>query len=103
VQGGAAKDEATAGVRRLLKRNPKRALAGAGGLLAMRLELTAAGSVKRAAELANTLVPTGADDAAPARATKALRAATSRLRVAAGRTASVVVAPVHVLDGAATL
>lgn len=103
VRGGAAKDEATAGVRRLLKRIPKRALAGAGGLLSLRLELSAAGAIKRATELANTLVPTGGDDGSPARAAKAVRGALSRLRLPRGRAASVVVAPVHVLDGAATV
>jgi hypothetical protein len=102
AQGGAAKQDATARARHVLKRIARTAIAGAAGLLAVRLDLSAAGSVKRAAELANTLVPTAGDEKAPARAAKAVLAALSRLRVAPGRPASVV-APVHVLGGAATV
>jgi hypothetical protein len=101
--GGAPKEEATGPARDLLKRIAKTGLAGAGGLLAVRLELSAAGTVKRAAELANTLVPTAGDERAPARAAKCVLAALSRLRVTPGRAASVVVAPVHVLAGSATV
>lgn len=103
VRGGASRDEATERSRGLLKRIPKRALRGAGGLLVVRVELSAAGAAKRATELANTLVPTAGDATAPARASKAVLAALSRLRLAAGRAAGTVVAPVHVLDGAAAV
>ncbi len=93
---------ATDAVRAVVGRLPRRALAGAAGLLSVRLDVSAAGRVKRASELVNTLVATGGEDQAPSRASRALLAALARMRVHGGGSGSVV-APVHVLDGAAVV
>jgi hypothetical protein len=103
VQGAVVKGEADAAVRSSLRRLAKRALAGAAGLVSIRLEMSASGKVKRSTELANTLVATGEAGAAPARVARTLRHALSKIRLHGARGPGVVVAPVHVLDGSASL
>jgi len=101
--GALAKDEATAALRVVLKRVARRPLADAAGLLSVRLEVAASGAVKRARELGSTLVATGGDDAAPARAGRAVLEALARARLPSARGPSTLVLPVHVLDATATL
>jgi len=101
VDGALDRDDATRLVRAALKRLPHRALAAAAGLLTVRLDLAAAGHVKRAAALVDTLVPTGDDADAPARAGRAVLSALRALRFHAARSPSLVVAPVDVADARA--
>jgi hypothetical protein len=103
VQGGLAKEEADAAVRVSLKRLARRSLAGAAGLLAVRLDVSASGAVKRFRELANTLVATGADAAAPSRVARTLVGALANVRLREARGPGAVVAPVHVVEGSASL
>jgi hypothetical protein len=103
VQGAFAKQDATAKVRSSLKRVPRGPLAGTAGLLAVRLELSASGAVKRTTELANTLVATGADADAPSRAARTLLRALSTVRLRGGAGHGTVVVPVHVEESSASV
>src|SRR5262249_51174407 len=96
-----ADDLATKPVRAALQRVSRRALAGAAGLLSVRLEVAAAGHVKRATPLVDTLVAVGKDERAPSRATRAVVGALERARFPPAKGPSTVVAPIAVADGVA--
>jgi hypothetical protein len=103
VKGSLAPDEATHRVRRALRGLVPRSLAGATGLCSVKVEVAAAGGVKRVEVLVDTLVATGEDAEAPQRATRAICAALAKLRFGPTRAPSVVVAPACIADGAAAI
>jgi hypothetical protein len=98
-----ANDPSTGCVRAALSRVGKRPLAGVAGLCSVRLEVAAAGHVKRATLLVDTLVSTTGDEGAAPRASRAIVAAVGKARFPATRGASVVIAPVVVTPGAASV
>jgi hypothetical protein len=94
--GALTADEARASLRAALRRLGRRALAGVAGLVSVRLEVAAAGHVKRAVPLLDTLVATGDDARAPARVAAVIGGACGRARFPAARGPSTVVVPVLV-------
>jgi hypothetical protein len=101
VEGPLDREQATAAVRGAIAKLPRRALGGATGLLSVKLEVAAAGHVKRATTLVDVLVATGGDAGAPARAATALTQRLKKLRLPPARSPRAVVVPVSVADGEA--
>jgi hypothetical protein len=101
VQGIAEPAVVSRQVRESLRRVSKGRLAGAAGLLTLKLEVSAKGRVKRTTEIANTLVAVDRDPSAPGRAAGALASTLGRLHLpATGRPFSLI-APMRVHGAAA--
>jgi hypothetical protein len=98
-----ANDRVTSCVGAALKRAGRGPFADTAGLCSVRLEVAGAGHVKRATVLVDTLVATGMSERAPTRAMQAILSALQKARFPPGRGASVVVAPVLVARGAASV
>ena len=98
VSGGSrtARDprDVDATVRRALRRVPRPALVDSEGLLAVRLQVSRDGRVRRATTLACTLVPSD-------RAARPVLAALARVRFAPAAAATAIVVPAHVTGGKA--
>jgi hypothetical protein len=103
AHGALGRDEATDRVRCALRGLGRRALGGAAGLCSVKLEVAAAGGVKRVTVLVDTVVATSADAKAPQRSTHAIRAALAKVRFGSRRAPSIVIAPVCVAEGAAAI